>query len=37
LVIGTTFLVFWVYMIANTYRGRKIILPVIGRLAKQQV
>jgi len=37
LVIGTTFLVFWVYMIANTYRGREIILPVIGTLAKQQV
>lgn len=36
-VIGTTFLVFWIYMIANTYRGREVILPIIGPMAKQQV
>lgn len=35
--IGMTFLVFWVYMIGNAYRGREVILPVIGPLAKREV
>lgn len=35
--IGMTFLVFWVYMIGNTYLGREVILPVIGPAAQRQV
>jgi uncharacterized membrane protein len=31
------FFVLWVYMLAMTFQGKKVVLPIIGPLAEQQV
>jgi uncharacterized membrane protein len=34
--VSLAFFVLWVYLIISAYQGKKVVLPVIGRMAEQQ-
>jgi len=34
--IDLAFFILWIYMLVQTYQGKKVVLPVIGELAAKQ-